>query len=236
MGFSKFIVFFSAVVFFQHSHGQRHEVGLLLGSTNYIGEVGETTFINPSFKAPSATLLYRSNFSPRFTLRTELGVSRIRGVDTLSSEPLRQERANSFTNTLLHASTILEVNYFNIDQSGFDFSWAPYMFVGLSFLGYQDLYYPTNTTIAYNQTRDFTFAIPVGVGIKTRLGTNFLIGVEVKALYTFSDNLDGSFPTFVNEIDQRPAFGNRLSNDWVIYSGLSMTYSFGRGWFIRGLL
>ena len=218
------------------AHSQYREVGLFLGGKNYIGEVGKTTFIEPSLKTPSATLFYKSNFSPRFALRFELGLSSIRGIDSLSLERLRKERANSFTNSISHASAILEVNYFEMDLSDFESSWSPYLFAGLSYIKYQDLYYPVSGSVANYQTNDFSLAIPMGVGVKTRLGMNFLLGFEIKGLYTFSDNLDGSFPKFVDEIDQQPAFGNSLSNDWIIFSRFSLSYTFCRGWFIEGLL
>ena len=123
-----------------------------------------------------------------------------------------------------------------MDFSDFEDSWSPYLFAGLCYLKYRDLYYPVSESVANYQSNDFSFAIPMGVGVKTRLGMNFLLGFEIKALYTLSDNLDGSFPTFVDEIDQQPAFGNNLSNDWIIFSGVSISFSFGRGWFIEGLL
>jgi hypothetical protein len=198
--------------------------------------VGKTTFVQPSIKTPSATLFYKSNFSPRFALRFELGLSSIRGIDSLSVEPLRKERAKSFSNSINITSAILEVNYFEMDFSDFENSWSPYLFAGLSYVKYRDLCYPVSESVANYQTNNFSFAIPMGVGVKTRLGMNFLLGFEIKALYTFSDNLDGSFPTFVDEIDLQPAFGNGLSNDWIIFSGFSLSYSFGRGWFIEGLL
>ena len=110
------------------------------------------------------------------------------------------------------------------------------MFAGLSYLKFRDLYYATNEQTASYQANDFSLAIPMGVGIKTRLGMSFVLGFEIKALYTFSDNLDGSFPTFVDEIDQQPTFASNVSSDWVVFTGFSLTYSFGRGWFIEGLL
>jgi hypothetical protein len=218
------------------AHAQYREVGLFLRGTNYIGEVGKTTFVEPSLKSPSITLFYKSNFSTRFAFRVELGLSSIQGIDSLSAEPLRKERANSFSNSVSHTSAILEVNYFEMDFSDFKTSWSPYLFTGLSYVKFRDLYYPISESVANYQNNDFSFAIPVGIGIKTRLGMNFLLGFEIKALYCFSDNLDGSFPTFVDEIDQQPAFGNNLSKDWIIFSGFSLSYSFGRGWFIEGLL
>ena len=151
------------------AHAQYREVGLFLGGTNYIGEVGKTTFVEPSLKSTSATLFYKSNFSPRFAFRFELGLSSIRGIDALSPEPLRKERANRFTNSINHTSAILEVNYFEMDLSDFKNSWSPYLFAGLSYLKFRDLYYPISESVANFQNNDFSFAIPMGVGVKTRL-------------------------------------------------------------------
>ena len=100
------------------SHAQYREAGLFIGGTNYIGEVGKTDFIRPSFKTPSATLLYKSNFSPRMALRFELGLSAIKGTDSLSLEPLRKDRAYNFFNSISHTSVILEVNYFKAEERG----------------------------------------------------------------------------------------------------------------------
>ena len=148
------------------AHAQYREVGLFLGGTNYIGEVGKTTFVEPSLKSPSSTLFYKSNFSPRFAFRFELGLSSIRGIDSLSVEPLRKERAISFSNSINHTSAILEVNYFEMDFSDFKTSWSPYLFAGLSYLKFRDLYYPVSESVANFQNNDFSFAIPMGVGVK----------------------------------------------------------------------
>jgi len=157
-------------------HAQYREIGLFVGGTNYIGEVGKTTFVEPSLKSPSATLFYKSNFSPRFAFRVELGLSSIRGIDSLSLEPLRKERANSFTNSINHTSAILEVNYFEMDLSDFKTSWSPYLFAGLSYLKYRDLYYPIRKSVANYQNNDFSFAISHGVWCQNPFGHEFSIG------------------------------------------------------------
>ena len=64
------------------------------------------------------------------------------------------------------------------------------------------------------------------IGLKTRLVRNIIIGVEVGARYTFSDNLDGSNP--INENLEVYKFGNLNSNDWYVFSGFTLTYTFGK--------
>ena len=36
--------------------------------------------------------------------------------------------------------------------------------------------------------------IPFGAGLKTFVGSNFMLGIELSPRYTMSDNLDGSHP------------------------------------------
>ena len=63
------------------------------------------------------------------------------------------------------------------------------------------------------------------VGIKTNITENLILGAEVGARYTFTDNLDGSNPKNENLIPLR--FGNIDTNDWYVFSGLTLTYTFG---------
>jgi hypothetical protein len=63
-----------------------------------------------------------------------------------------------------------------MDFSDFENSWSPYLFAGLSYVKYRDLYYPVSESVANYQTNNFSFAIPMGVGVKTRLGHEFSIG------------------------------------------------------------
>lgn len=64
------------------------------------------------------------------------------------------------------------------------------------------------------------------IGLKTRLVQNLIIGVEVGARYTFTDNLDGSNP--INDNFETLRFGNLNSNDWYVFSGFTLTYTFGK--------
>ena len=51
------------------------------------------------------------------------------------------------------------------------------------------------------------------------------LAVEAGARYTFADDIDGSNPT--NENLQQQQFGNINSNDWYVFTGLTLTYTFG---------
>jgi hypothetical protein len=68
-------------------------------------------------------------------------------------------------------------------------------------------------------------AIPMTVGLKSTLLPNLILAFEVGARYTFTDNLDGSNPKDKNS--EALQFGNINSNDWYVFSGFTLTYTFG---------
>ena len=47
------------------------------------------------------------------------------------------------------------------------------------------------------------------------------------ARYTFSDEIDGSEPD-AQELKEIVRFGNFNNNEWYVFSGLTLTYTFGR--------
>ena len=69
-------------------------------------------------------------------------------------------------------------------------------------------------------------SIPFGAGVKFNLGQYWVVAAEVQPQITFSDNLDGSFPN----VDKQPLaqkFSTSLSSDWLVFTGISITYAFG---------
>ena len=81
------------------------------------------------------------------------------------------------------------------------------------------------TSQSYGKSSDF--AIPITIGIKSKLLKTLVLGLEVTARHTFTENLDGSYPTFENtEIYSEKRFGSGLSQDWIVFSGLTLTYVF----------
>jgi hypothetical protein len=99
---------------------------------------------------------------------------------------------------------------------------TPYVFTGLSYFAYDELYVLNGQTKKDKTER--TLAIPMIVGIKTNILDHFVLGVEVGARYTFTDNLDGSLPA--NENLAPLQFGNINSKDWYVFTGITLTYTF----------
>ena len=67
-----------------------------------------------------------------------------------------------------------------------------------------------------------SFAIPFGVGIKSKLAGSLAISLETRVRYTFDDDLD-----FTTENIPNLNFGSNNS-DWYMFTGISFIYTFGR--------
>lgn len=206
---------------------QTYEIGLMAGGLNYSGEVGRTTFIAPT--APAVGGIFKWNRSPRHSYRASLLIGNIKADDANASEPRRLERGLSFNSPVVEASLGLEYTFWEFDMSrGFDLPGTPYLFAGLSYFYHKE--YGRGMDEAGDPVlRDFgnelDFSIPFAVGYKQAISRHFILAAEIGARYMFTDNIDGSDPG--PEIDAAP-FGNPNTNDWYFFSGLTLTYTFGR--------
>jgi hypothetical protein len=202
-------------------NAQIHEVGVFLGGSNYIGDIGLTNYISP--KEPALGILYKWNKSPRHSFRFSYTQSKIVANDLDSKEPGRNLREYHFENSLKEVSLGLEFNFFDFNLHTNERMITPYVYSGLSYFRYDELYYKTKT--AARDKSSGSIAIPIHVGVKTNITKPIIIALEVGARYTFTDNLDGSNPK--NENLKKYRFGNINNNDWYVFSGITLTYTFG---------
>lgn len=201
------------------AEAQINEVGVFLGGANYIGDVGPTDYVAPNDLALG--LLYKWNRSPRHSWRASFTYAKITSKDAESGVSGRKERDYEFENTVKELSLGLEFNFFDFNLHEPEFKITPYIYGGLSYFWSDELY--INNGITRRGDSKGNLAIPMTVGVKTNIIENFVIGFEVGARYTFTDNLDGS-----NHKDyQQLAFGNLESNDWYVFTGITLTYTFG---------
>ena len=224
--------------------GQDNEIGVFFGGTNYIGEIGPTTYIDP-FKYQGSRLklfenlessnyafgiLYRKNFNNRISARAQLNYAKIGSSDLWNgSSKYRKERKKRFRNTISGEITLgIDFNFLEFDIKSDDFQMTPYIHSGFSFLRFNALQYPIGNNIARKYATESTFSIPITIGYKIKALRDFIVGFEISAKHSFTDNLDGSFPQYENmELYSQKSFGSNLSQDWYVFTGITLTYSFG---------
>jgi hypothetical protein len=204
---------------FTISHAQINEVGLFIGGSNYIGDVGSTNYIYPN--EPAFGILYKWNKSPRHAYRFSYTQSQISANDGDSNEPGRYNRGYSFVNNIKELSAGIEFNFFDFNLHEEKPKLTPYVYTGLSYFFYDGKYLAGNTIETSGMSS--SVAIPMTIGIKSNISRSLVLALEVGARYTFSDNIDGSNPSN----SSMTKFGNINNNDWYVFSGVTLTYTFG---------
>lgn len=213
------VLFFLMNVFIFQA--QINEIGVFVGGSNYVGDVGATNYVKPNELAFG--ILYKWNKTPRHSYRISYTQSTISGSDAQSDDKRRQKRDYSFENEIKDITAGLEFNFLDFNLHEFGMKTTPYVFIGASYLRYNELRYVGKE--ARTDKGSNTFAVPMTVGIKSKIARSLVLAAEVGARYTFTDNLDGSNPK--NEAYKNQKFGNINSNDWYIFSGFTLTYTFG---------
>jgi hypothetical protein len=199
--------------------GQVYEIGVSLGGTNYVGDIGSTNYINPNKLA--GNVFFKYNYNPRIAYRGTLSFLPIKGDDTKADTDLKINRNLNFNNTIVELAAGIEYNFYAYDVSSKDESWTPYILFELAAFNYS---YVTRKNTSGNNVlgKKTSFAIPIGVGFKSKLSGNLACSIETKFRYTFEDDLDSA----TNMIPSSDFGGT--GNDWYMFSGISLIYTFGR--------
>jgi len=220
--------YLTAIVFLFFSielcYSQTHEIGVFLGGSNFIGDVGSTKYIAPN--KPAFGAIYKWNRSSRHSFRFSLMYADLEGKDSTSDDPRRKERNYSFSNQAVEASAGIEFTFFEWDLHSEKVQATPYLYSGLT-ATYHDNYFFSNQGVYTSEdTSSFAYGIPIVFGFKTNVLGNFIIAAEIGARYTFSDELDGSVPDSESR-QEALSFGNINNNDWYMFTGITLTYTFG---------
>ena len=198
---------------------QINEIGFFVGGTNYVGDVGRTNYIQPN--NPGGVILYKYNVNPRIALRGTFSRFSLLGDDSDSENAIRQARGFKFKNMVNEFAVGIEYNFFEYDLSSTNKTSTPYILLQVAAVDYETPRLET-TPGNYRFTRNTSVAIPFGLGFKTKVYGKIAFAVEASFRYTFTDKLDYSTSQF-------PAldFGG-TSNDWYMFTGVSLVYTFGR--------
>lgn len=210
---------------FSFAKAQIHEIGVFAGGSNFIGDVGSMTYLNPNEFAYG--LIYKWNKSPRHSWRASITNVKITADDAKSKDERRKQRNYDFENTIKEVSLGLEFNFFDFNLHDLDRQITPYVFLGLNYTHYKGLFIVDDGTSfeTRSDAHHGTLSVPMAVGVKSNITPNLILGFEISPRYTLADDIDGSFPKNENLKDLR--FGNINSNDWYVVSGFTLTYTFG---------
>lgn len=218
------IILLMALIVPSLTNGQLLEVGGAIGGSNFIGDVGSTTFISPNNIAVSG--LVKWNRSRRHSFRGSLTYTKLEALDRKSSDPRRAERNYQFAKQIIEISGGLEFNFFDFNTFAGGGESTPYLATGISALYHSNFYFNNGVLVPEN-TKSWAFGIPIIAGYKTTLTDRLILGAEIGVRYSYSDEIDGSLPDS-EKLHDDFSFGNLSNNDWYTFTQITLTYTFGR--------
>lgn len=219
------ILIFISVFCLQSSHAQIHEIGVYMGGSNFIGDVGATNYIYPTKLAYGG--IYKWNRSPRHSWRFSGTITDLLFFDKDASDPRRVERDYNGTKTVGELSAGIEFTFFDFDLHKSGRQHTPYLYSGITATNYNETYFNSSGNSVVTGDKKWALGIPMTIGYKYRFSGSFIIAAEIGARYTFTDNLEGS-DYFDDSTATDYSFGNVNNNDWYMFSGITLTYTFGR--------
>jgi len=129
MSKSKSLKFLFVLIALNISHSQDNEIGLIFGGTNYIGDVGPTTYISPfnnqnlseskkNSMGYAFGIIYKKNLNNRIILRSSARILKIHSSDFWKgSANYRKQRGFYFTNNIEEVELGVEFNFLYFDIS-----------------------------------------------------------------------------------------------------------------------
>jgi len=200
------------------------EVGLILGTSYYLGDLNTTHFNQSS---ATAGLVIRKNIDKRFVYKAEVMYLNIKSDERQSSDTIALNRGLHFRSPVYELSGQIEFNFLPYQSGNPLYTWTPFVYTGISIFSFNPQAENINgewvdlqelgtegqgTTTEFNgNTRSkyslIQFAIPIGGGLKIAVNENFNIVLEYGARKTFTDYLDDVSTTYA---------GPNINGSWPV--------------------
>ena len=155
------------------------------GGVGFLGYLGDYNNVLTRDLQPMATLLVRRNLNPYMGLRLAASLGKLKGDerDVKTVYPSTGVTPYSFSRTLTDVSLTYEYNFWPYG-TGHDYYGAkrltPFVFLGLG-----------GTYAGGDGSSVFTANVPIGLGLKYKVGQRMNVGVEWAMHFSMSDKLDG---------------------------------------------
>ena len=189
----------------------RMEVGAAVGLMGYHGDFNGSLTKDLQ---PMGSLVARYIFNPYMGLKANVSYGKLKGssADVKTWYP-EYRTPYSFSNKLVDLDVVYEYNFWPYG-TGRDYRGAkrltPYLLLGLG-----------GTFVKTDQKNVFTANLPIGVGVKYKVGARVNVGLEWAMHFSLNDELDG-----VKDPYGIKSSGLFKNTDCYSTLQLSVTYSF----------
>lgn len=247
-------LFLCCLLFVLKANAQRLEVGLMLGASNYVGDLAPTMQLAETHIARGA--FGRVNISPSFAFTASYMRTRLSGDD--ANIDFNKSRNLSFRSTIKEYAGVVEFNFLKYALGVLDKKYTSYVFLGLGWMEYNPETYFEGAWIDLRslQTENKSYGttaliIPFGIGFKWKMSNKFALETNIGFRRTYTDYLDDVSTVYVDPqvvakekgvkamlIGDRSAElnngvpqnkggyrrGNADFNDWYAVFGCSLSY------------
>lgn len=190
----------------------RMEVGAGVGLVSYLGDFNGSVVKNMQ---PMGSLVWRWVFNPRMALRAKGSYGKLKGAsaDVQTYYPDMQAKPYEFNHSLGDLGVTFEYNFWPYG-TGRDYRGAkrltPFIFGGVG-----------GTYVSGGPKDVWTAHVPLGLGVKYKLGDRVNIGLEWAAHFSLSDKLDGVVDPYL--VKSSGLFKNTDGYSTLL---VTLTYSF----------
>ena len=173
-----------APLYAQDETEYRMEIGVGAGVVSYEGDFNGSIVSNMQ---PAGAIVARYVFNPYMDLKLSASYGKLKGssadVETYLPDYAEAETPYEFSHTLWDASLVYEYNFWPYG-TGRDYRGSkrltPFVFAGLG-----------ATMVTGGEKNVFTANVPLGLGLKYKIGERLNLGIEWAMHFSLSDKLDG---------------------------------------------
>jgi hypothetical protein len=190
---------------------QNTEIGILLGTSYYLGDLNTTHF---NRVLPASGIIIRKNIDKRFAYKAELLYLNIAADDGDDpTDPIATDRDLHFRSSVVELSGQIEFNFLPFQPGNPLYTWTPYVYSGISIFHFnpqaeningawvdlQELGTEGQGTTLFPEKEKYSliqYAIAMGGGFKIAVNPSFNIILEYGVRKTFTDYLDDVSTTY----------------------------------------
>ena len=190
------------------------EIGILLGTSYYLGDLNTTHFNQP---LPAVGLIIRKNIDKRFAYKAEVMYLNIQSDERYSEDTIAKNRGLHFKSPIYELSGQVEFNFLPYQPGNPLYTWTPYVYSGISIFHFnpqaenkngewvnlQELGTEGQGTTLFPEKEKYSliqYSIAMGGGFKIAVNPSFNIILEYGVRKTFTDYLDDVSTTFVGGV------------------------------------
>ena len=191
----------------------KYEIGAAVGIGAYVGDANTNPFHKPG---AAYGVIFRQNINYRWAIKYDLATTRMRGTTEGLGYAFPDGLKYSFSRQVLDFGAQAEFNFFSygVGESYKETRrFSPYITAGIGF-----------TAVPRKGDGYFNLNIPLGVGLKYKIGTRWNIGLEFTMRKTLGDKLDGKALKDPYRISSK-IFKN---TDWYSLTIFTISYDIGR--------